>query len=237
MKAYQSIASPLRGAILEGTVIGFLLDSWNNTDEIAQATLEKNDSRIFELSAGTGPRHPVGKGHSWLGAKEGGVNCPLSTCGWRHLASNSVADWVISQTLKWANDGSILIGVNQSYCHRSRVFCYNLLFGKCAKYIMGTFLLVTTLPETWGINRWYWEWFFFLDILTKTSPFNSPIYTFYLRFPRNVESTNLEAQDSLLALAVSYPITIYLSPCTGPEIKYVLNKWLLNEINWENYCT
>lgn len=64
MKAYQSIASPLRGAILEGTVIGFLLDSWNNTDEIAQATLEKNDSRIFELSAGTGPRHPVGKGHS-----------------------------------------------------------------------------------------------------------------------------------------------------------------------------
>ena len=37
--------------------------------------------RILEPWAGTGLQHPVGKGHKWLGAWEGGVNCPLSTCG------------------------------------------------------------------------------------------------------------------------------------------------------------
>lgn len=195
------------------------------------------DSRIFELSAGTGPRHPVGKGHSWLGAKEGGVNCPLSTCGWRHLASNSVADWVISQMLKWANDGSILIGVNQSYCHRSRVFCYNLLFGKCAKYIMGTFLLVTTLPETWGINRWYWEWFFFFGYFNKNITLQFTHLHLLPSFSK--ECREHKSWGTRFSFGPCYIISHnhIPSPCTGPEIKYVLNKWLLNEINWENYCT
>ena len=63
--------------------------------------------------------------------------------------------------LKCANDDSVLIGVNQSYCHRNRVFCYNLFFDKCAKYIMGTFLPVITLPDIWVVNEGTMRMIFF----------------------------------------------------------------------------
>lgn len=141
--------------------------------------------------------------------------------------------------LKWANDGSILIGVNQSYCHRNRVFCYNLFFDKCAKYIMGTFLLVITLPDIWVVNEGTMRMIFFLKYFNKNiTPTHFSKNCCFTIISQGMWRAYILRHNILhLALANLYPITTSPQPYTGLEIKWVLSKWPLNEKNWDNYCT
>ena len=114
--------------------------------------------------------------------------------------------------LKWANDVSILIGVNQSHCHRSRVFHCNLSCHTCAKYIPGTFLVAWTLPGVWGVNKRYYK-DNFKNILMKyhTYALQKNLSLYYL--PGNVESLCPKAQDSLFWLLPNYIPSLFPHHC------------------------